>query len=140
MARLRRLPPDLREDTNIQGRERRRRSLPQALLCPKNSEAGQCTDVKAYRGVTLCLTAVFLGSAGIVLLATAGSVTDPTRGLVKGEALHSLLIGPEDLPRWEKVLDLQMLLHQGKTPDARESLRRAPDALLGSLLNHGLSP
>jgi len=96
--------------------------------------------VKAYRGVTLCLTAVFLVSAGIVLLATAGSVTDPTRGLVKGEALHSLLIGPEDLPRWEKVLDLQILLHQGKTPDARESLRRAPDALLGSLLNHGLSP
>jgi len=35
---------------------------------------------------------------------------------------------------------LQILLHQGKTPDARESLGRAADALLGSLLNHGLSP
>ena len=36
--------------------------------------------------------------------------------------------------------DLQILLHQGKTPDARESLRRAPHGPVGSLLNHGLSP
>jgi len=43
-------------------------------------------------------------------------------------------------PLTRKTVILQILLHQGKTPDARESLRRAPDALLGSLLNHGLSP
>jgi len=39
-----------------------------------------------------------------------------------------------------KLAVLRILLHQGKSPDARESLRRAPGALLGSLLNHALSP
>jgi len=42
--------------------------------------------------------------------------------------------------RFLEAAHLRILLHQGKTPDARESLRRAPDAVLGSLLNHGLSP
>jgi len=57
-------------------------------------------------------------------------------------ALRELLAGKREflLRLLENPNLLRILLHQGKIPDARESLRRAPDALLGSLLNHGLSP
>jgi len=73
-------------------------------------------------------------------MAGYGARERPCEGILDPLCAYAIALEQGDTACGLVVSDLRILLHQGKTPDARESLRRAPDAVLGSLLNHGLSP